>query len=360
MFPRVKIHLQKLRENAEMLTGFLKERGIETVAVTKVFGADPRVTQAYYDGGIRWFADARMQNLKRIDPAYGKRMLLRIPMRSELDEVIRIADCSLQSDPDTLYWLNEEAKKQNRKHSIILMLDLGDLREGIFSKEELYAVADRIMHFSHLEWVGTGTNLTCYGGILPSSTNLESLRQQTELLRARTGLALPIVSAGNSSSLFLTPKAWPKGLNQLRIGEALAMGTEAAYGDRFLALHTDAFELEAQIVESRVKPSMPIGEIGKNAFGETPEFEDRGNRHRVIVAVGRQDADAADLIPRLEGLEILGASSDHMLLDAQEVGDKSLVATGETLTFGMNYRAVLRSFTSEYVDRLYVDDPGSI
>lgn len=353
MYPRVRIDLEKLRENAKKLSEYLGQKGIETVAVTKVFGADPHVLKAYYDGGIRHFADARIQNLERIDPAFGKRMLLRIPMHSELERLIDAADISLQSDVDTLARLNETAKRRGRRHEFLLMIDLGDLREGVFDREELRAIAQKIQHFDALDWVGTGTNLTCYGGILPSGENLRQLLDTTDWLRKETGLSLPVISAGNSSSLFLTETDWPQGLNQLRIGETLALGTEAAYGHRFLDLHTDCFTLEAEVVESRVKPSRPIGVSGKNAFGETPYFEDKGDRHRLIVAIGRQDADAADLSPTNACLEILGASSDHMLLDASDCTDRTSMKTGCILPFSMNYRAVLRAFTSEYVERVY-------
>ncbi len=354
MYPRVIIHLQKLQENAARLVGFLAEKGIQTVAVTKVFGADPRILKAYYDGGIRHFADARIQNLARISPAYGSRMLLRIPMQSELQQVITHADISLQSDIHTIRKLNEEAKRQDKTHQILLMIDLGDLREGVYERGEMREMAKEIASLSHIDWIGTGTNLTCYGGVLPTKENLTQLLETTRWLREETGLSLPVISAGNSSSLYLTEEeGWPEGLNQLRIGEALALGTEAAYGRPFLHLHTDCFELEAEIVESRVKPSMPIGTIGKNAFGETPVFEDKGDCLRAIVAVGRQDADAADLVLQSPCMQILGASSDHMILDAGSCANAQLVEVGKTLRFWMNYRAVLRAFTSEYVDRYY-------
>ncbi len=356
MYPRIKIHLHRLRENAERLTAYLAEKEIEIVAVTKVFGADSKVLQAYYDGGIRHFADARIQNLERIDPAFGKRMLLRIPMHSELSRLVKAADSSLQSDMETLKRLNREARRQKKRHGFLLMIDLGDLREGVFDPEEMRTMADQILQLDSLDWLGTGTNLTCYGGVLPSPENLKSLSQLTQMLRQETGLALPVISAGNSSSLCLTASEdWIPGLNQLRIGEALALRTESAYGCRFINLHTDCFELEAEVIESRVKPSIPIGITGANAFGEMPTFEDRGDRVRLIVAIGRQDAEADDLVPYDARLDILGASSDHMILDAGNPEETGL-ETGDIVHFHMNYRAVLRAFTSEYVDRVYVQE----
>lgn len=94
MYPRVNIYRNKLRENASILQEAFRDRGIELVAVTKVFGADAKIIEAYHEGGVRHFADARIQNLERIDPKYGDRMLLRIPMLSELARVVRSSERS--------------------------------------------------------------------------------------------------------------------------------------------------------------------------------------------------------------------------------------------------------------------------
>ncbi len=354
MYPRVNIYRNKLRENASILQEAFRDRGIELVAVTKVFGADAKIIEAYHEGGVRHFADARIQNLERIDPKYGDRMLLRIPMLSELARVVRSSERSLQSEWVTIKALNEEARRQGRKHKILLMIDLGDLREGVYAEEELFDIAGKIKNLDAIEWEGTGTNLTCYGGVLPTKKNLDRLVALTRELRSLTGFALPVISAGNSSSLYLIENREHPEWNQLRIGEALAVGTESAYGQRFMNLHTDAFVFEAEVIESRMKPSLPVGEIGKNAFGETPVFENRGEHSRVIVGVGRQDADAADLSPEINGSEILGASSDHMIIDPGPQVENKIVV-GDTLTFQMNYRSVLRVFTSEYVARNYID-----
>ena len=351
MYPRVRVDLRKLEENARRLRSFLQDKGIETVAVTKVFGADEHILDAYGRGGIKAFADARLKNLARIDPARGSRLLLRIPMLEELDDVLSYADCSLQSDLFTLTELNRRARARGLRHAILLMIDLGDLREGVFDKEELQSMARAVLKLDAIDWIGTGTNLTCYGGILPSEENLTRLLELTTWLREETGLALPVISAGNSSSLYLTHGDFPKGLNHLRIGEALVLGTEAAYGQRFHSLHTDSFVMETQIVECRRKPSVPIGEIGKNAFGETPEFQDKGERVRAIAAIGRQDVDPSDLVPTDPKIEILGASSDHMILDVTD--SDTPYRTGDIVSFAMNYRAILRTFTSEYVDRVF-------
>lgn len=353
MFPRVNIKLDALTQNASILRNYLEEKGISTVAVTKVFGADRQLVEAYHKGGITQFADARIENLRRIDQEYGTRMLLRIPMLSEVPDVVRYSDSSLQSELIMIEAIDQEAGRQGVRHQIILMVDLGDLREGIFYEKDLYDIAARIVQLENLDWIGLGTNLTCYGGVLPTDENLNRLADLAEGLRGRFGIELPVLSGGNSSSLYVTERTKNPRWNQLRIGEALALGTEAAFGERFIGLNTDAFTLEAEIIERKIKPSVPIGQVEKNAFGESPVFLDRGDRVRLIVAVGRQDVDADDLVPEDPCLEILGASSDHMILDAGDCIESGF-QVGDTIRFSMNYRAVLRAFTSAYVSRNYI------
>lgn len=353
MVPRVRVDLKKLESNARRLREHLRSSGIEMASVTKVFGADPNIVEAIHRGGVRYFADSRWQNLQRIDPNMGKRMLLRIPMLSEIEQVAKYAEMSLQSEWCVLQALEEAMVSQSKTHEVLLMIDLGDLREGFFYEEDLFATAEKLLSCKHLRWVGTGTNLTCYGGVLPTRENLDRLVRLTRKLEERFDVSLPWIAAGNSSSLYLTDEGRKEEWNFLRIGEAIVVGTEAAFGQPFLDLHRDCFVLEAEIVESKRKPSVPIGEIGKNAFGETPVFEDEGEQLRLIVAIGRQDVDPLDLEPLNPNVRILGASSDHMILDGSLM-EEADAKVGSRVLFQMNYRAILRTFTSSYIDRVYL------
>lgn len=349
MYPRIICHKEKLRENAIRLQTHLEKRGITLFAVTKVFGADPNIIRILDDAGVHHFADARLLNLSHIEKIQGERMLLRIPMLSELEDVLRYADLSLQSELKTLRALNELCVERGKQHKVLLMIDLGDLREGIFSNDELKEVASELALMQGVQWVGLGTNLTCYGGVLPTRESLERLIQLRDFLEEDYKVDLPIISAGNSSSLYLVDEDWPKELNQLRVGEALANGTESSFGKNFIGLHEDVFTIEAQIVELKEKPSVPIGTRGKNAFGKEPVFEDYGIQKRAIIALGMQDTDPEDLVPILEGAKILGASSDHMIVDITHVRDA--LDVGSILAFRTNYRSVLRAYTSAYVYR---------
>ena len=198
------------------------------------------------------------------------------------------------------------------------MIDLGDLREGLFFRERdtIYETVEEILKLSNIQLFGLGVNLTCYGAIIPKHDNLSILVQLAEDIRARYNLELPMVSGGNSSSLYLIEKGeLPEGINNLRIGEAFILGNETAYGQCIAGTNGDAIVLEAQIIELKTKPSVPIGEAGMDAFGQRPVYEDRGNIKRAILAIGKQDADIDSMTPIDPDIDILGASSDHLIMD---------------------------------------------
>lgn len=357
MFPKLLININKLKANLDWLTSKCHENGIDVTVVTKVFCADERICAMIDASDANGFADSRIQNLDRIHTNKPKQ-LLRIPMQSEIDDVVRSADITMQSSPETIRMSGEAAKRQNRIHRIILMVDLGDLREGIFHKEEdkLFEAANAIIEYENLEFYGIGVNLTCYGGILPDEKNLGRLIEIANMLRYHYSLPIPLISGGNSSMMTMLKEGRiPNGINQLRIGEAFVLGNDTSTGLPMPELNTDCFVLEAELIEVQHKPSKPIGTSGLNAFGEHVEFEDRGNMLRGILAIGRQDVDIDGLTPLDSDVEILGGSSDHLIVNLTNASfNNRSYKVGDTLRFIPDYGALLKLTTSQYVSREYI------
>lgn len=140
--------------------------------------------------------------------------------------------------------------------------------------------------------------------------------------------------------------------NNLRLGAALILGRETAYGRNINGLYQDVVTLEAELIEVQTKPSYPLGQIGVNAFGKQVQYVDKGIRRRAIAAIGRQDMDRDGLCPLDPGVSIVGASSDHLILDVTETALPLQV--GSTPRFTMDYATILRGFTSNYVKRKYI------
>ena len=138
-YPQLVINLGHARENIRNLVRRCAEKDIRMTGVIKVVNGLPEVCRAYYEEGCKVLASSRIQHLKDLrEKGIGEEFeLLRIPMMSEIPDVIKYADVSLNSDGSVLKALNDEAVRQGRIHKVILMVEVGDLREGYWDKEEL-------------------------------------------------------------------------------------------------------------------------------------------------------------------------------------------------------------------------------
>lgn len=351
-YPLIEVNLTKLEHNVRTLNGVCKAHKINTMAVTKCFCALEPMVEAVVAGGVDFLADSRIENLERMKRFNVPKVLLRLPMASEVDRVVASVDISNNSELSTIRLLNEEAAKQGKVHDIILMVDLGDLREGVWPTD-VPATVEEILKLKNVRLVGLGVNLTCYGGVIPDEHNLGKLCQIAEEIESQFGIKLDIISGGNSSSLYLLDKnKMPARVNNLRPGEALLLGRETAYGEDLPNTYHDVFTFKAQIIELKEKQSVPIGEIGMDAFGNTPTYVDRGMRKRAILGIGRQDVNPASLTPKDEKMIILGASSDHLIIDVTEAAKEYQV--GDIIDFGVDYGSLLQLMTTEYVGKLMV------
>jgi ornithine racemase len=350
MYPRVEVSLTKLRENSEVLTRMCKANGISMWGVTKCFCGIPEIAQAMVQGGAIMLADSRISNLKLLKDIAVPKVLLRLPMHTEVDEVVEYAQYSLNSELSTLKLLGEAAVKKGKVHKIIIMVDLGDLREGIWPTEvEDFVAAAALINGISIN--GFGVNLTCYGGVVPNDENLSELVNIARVMERKFNLDIEIISGGNSSSIYLLQNnRMTEGINNLRIGEAMLLGRETAFGNMITGLHCDVFILKGEIIEIKEKPSIPLGEIGMDAFGNIPTFEDRGIIKRAIIGFGRQDIDPSGITPFDNKIGIIGGSSDHTIIDVTDC--EKTYKVGDIIEFYVDYGCLLRAMTSAYVNKV--------
>ncbi|MFW6319159.1 MAG: ornithine racemase Orr [Bacillota bacterium] len=352
MYPRVRIDLKKYKHNVETLYQLLKKNRISLMAVSKVFCAEQHFIDILNEVNVDYIADSRLLNLKNMDTSLPK-VLLRIPSLHETDDVVLYSDLSLNSEIDTIQALNESAKKHKKVHKIILMIDIGDLREGLYYKELIIDTVLKIKTLDNIKLYGIGTNLTCYGGIIPTKNTLVRLHDVIELIKQTLRMDFTLVSGGNSSHIhLLTSNQHPAYINNLRLGESLILGRETAYGKTIDSLHNDVITLEVDIIEIKKKPSIPEGLIGMDAFGNKPSFKDYGLMTRGILAIGKQDVDYHQLIPEDDDIRLIGSSSDHIIVDLTNT--KKDYKLGDIIRFKLSYGSVLSLMTSKYVEKYYV------
>lgn len=357
MYPRLNIDLTKLKENLNAVSRITKQQGgCSMMIVTKGLCAEPGLANLLLSHPeVDIIADSRIQNIKIFAGCGKKTALLRLPMASEISDVVQYVDLSFNSELATIRLLDQESERQGKVHDILLMIDLGDLREGIFYQDEdqIFAAVEECLACKHIRLYGIGVNLTCYGAVIPKDDNLSILVETARKIEEKFKIRLEMVSGGNSSSIYLVERGeLPKGINNLRLGEAFLLGNDTAYGTRLPGTVDDALILEAQIIELKHKRSLPIGEIGVDAFGQRPVYEDRGVIKRAILAIGKQDTDPESMFPLDEKIDILGASSDHLILDVSKSDQAYKV--GDIIGFRLGYSGMLKCATSRYVEKGYL------
>lgn len=354
--PRLEIDLRKLHQNARTLVDRLSRRGIAVTGVTKSSLGSPELARVLLQAGVRGLGDSRIENIEAMRYAgIGATMtLIRSPMISQVGRVVAHADISANTELDVIAALSAAAGRADRCHGVLLMVELGDLREGVLPGD-LDRWVRETLRFPNIVLKGIGTNLACRSGVAPDETNMGELSQLAEQIETDYGLGLDIVSGGNSSNLDWLSKTSAVGrINDLRLGEAIHLGREALNRHPIPGLHLDVFTLVAEIIEAKVKPPQPWGTIAETAFGAVPpRIGGAGPVFQVILAIGRQDTDPDGLEPP-EGFSLSGASSDHLIL---EVSDR-LPSVGEEIRFQVNYSALLRAMTSPFVNRAWMT-PGA-
>ena len=346
-FPRIVIDRDKLRNNCTQIVKHCEARGIAVAGVIKGAGGLPEIARLYRSCGAAQLATSRLEQMElwRREGIPGPYMLLRVPGLSELPEVARLADYSLQSDATTLDALNSVCAEQGVTHRVIIMADLGDLREGFWDKTEMVEVCCHVEQgLDHLHLAGVGVNLGCYGAVKPTPENMEQLLDIARAVEARIGRQLEIVSGGATSSYTLVHwGTMPQGINHLRIGETalLAKDLQVDWGISDMDyLLRGTMRLEAEIVELRKKPTHPVGETVIDAFGNRPTFVDRGMRLRALAAFGRADVGQVEtLLCREPGMTVIGGSSDHCILDVEDC--PRALRVGDVVSFDLSYSHML-------------------
>lgn len=358
-YPRLEINLAHLKHNVAKVVEKCGSYGIQVAGVIKGATGLVEVAKQFDQGGASFIASSRLEQIEDAKNAGIKKpmMLIRVPMLSEVSDVVRLADVSLNSELEVVKALNAEALKQGKIHKVIVMADMGDLREGYWDKDEMADVCEYIeKELSNIQLMGIGTNVGCYGSISPTVETLNDLVEIAEHIEERLGRKLEYISGGATSSLM---RVWdgniPERINLLRIGEGilLARDLDVFYGYDMSELYQDVFRLKAEVIEVKDKPSHPVGTIAVDAFGHTPTYVDRGMRRRALLAMGKVDyGDPSELLPLEKGIEVLGASSDHTIIDVEDAEKDWKV--GDIMEFDICYATIVYLTNCRNVNIAYV------
>jgi predicted amino acid racemase len=351
MYPRVDIDLAGVLTNFRAVTALARARGVSIGVVTKALAGYRPLVEALVGAGATAIGEAHLHTLDRFADLPADKWMIRLPLPSQADQVVRLADISLNTERRTLAALGQAAVNQGKRHKVVLMVDLGETREGVVP-EELVGLCQVAAATEGLELYGIGTELGCYSDIVPSAANMGQFADLVRQVEDALGVALPVASGGSSSALgMLAAGQLPAAVNQLRVGETILTGRVANFLTPLPGGVLDPFTLSAEIIEIQHKPSLPRGARvpGEVPIGDDPRFPDRGPRRRALVAIGKQDVGIDHLVPHDRAITLLGGSSDITIADLTDCDTAYQV--GDILTFAMDYYAILPAMVSSFVEK---------
>lgn len=344
------VDVAKVEHNARTIVELCAAHGIAVTGVTKGLAGEPAVATAMLRAGVESIGESRLENIRRLRDG-GIRapvLLLRMPSLSHVAAAVELADVSCNAEPRVIAGLGAAAGRRGRSHGVIVMVDLGDLREGVWP-DRLVDVVREVRSTPGVRLAGIGANLACFGGVVPTPANMATLVGLVGQVEDELGMRVERISAGNSSALGLVAAGqMPSRVDHLRIGEAILLGRETIHREPWPGTFQDAVVLHGEVLELSRKPSAPSGERGQDAMGRVPEFVDRGWVDHALVNLGVVDTDVGGLTPLDARLRVLGGSSDYLVLDATEAhGD---LAVGDRVAFVPGYGAMARAAASPYVE----------
>ncbi|UYV38361.1 alanine/ornithine racemase family PLP-dependent enzyme [Rhodobacteraceae bacterium D3-12] len=351
--PRIEVDLSKIRRNTQTLVKRLGPRGIGVTGVTKAVCGHPAIAQAMLDGGAAGLADARVRNVQRLRSAgvTGPITLIRTPMLSQADQVVQSCEESYNTELSVISALAAAAIRNRSVHGIVLMVEMGDLRDGILP-ENLEGIAQQVMQMSGVALKGIGANFACLSGIAPTASQMAAFCDLANEIEGVCGPILKFVSGGNSANL-----PWALGehatgrVNDLRLGEAILLGVEPVSGDQIGGMHTDAFTLVAEVIETNAKPPPSTIALIDPAPGRHRIVTTCAASARMILAMGHQDTDIPGLSMPV-GSTLIGATSDHIVIGTP----RTLPMVGSEVRFRMNYNALIHAMAAPDIEVTLLGD----
>jgi ornithine racemase len=349
------LNRDKFKDNFNFLKEMFEENDVSWGVVSKLLCGNRLFLKELIDLGVEEIHDSRISNLakiKEINPDI-QTVYIKPVSKRNVSKMVKYADVSLNSELTTIQWISEESVKQNKIHKIIIMVETGDLREGVMG-DHLIDFYAGIFELPNIEVIGLGTNLNCLNGVMPSSDKLIQLSLYKQIIELKFNKKIPWVSAGTSVTIpLMLHKQLPKGINHFRVGETLYFGVDLFEEKVIEGMHGDVFQLYAEIIEMQQKPMLPTGVLAANPQGEIAEIDESLyglSSYRAILDIGLLDVDPKYLIPEDGEFEILGASSDMIILNLGQNPKKYKV--GDVVTFNLKYMGALGILNSSYVDKV--------
>ncbi|MBS9522921.1 alanine/ornithine racemase family PLP-dependent enzyme [Litoribacter ruber] len=348
------LYRDKLKTNFDFLKEKFNDSGVAWGVVSKLLCGNELYLKELINLGVDEIHDSRISNLakvKELNPDV-QTVYIKPASKRNMADMVKYADVSLNSELSTIKWISEEAVRQNKKHKIIIMVETGDLREGVMG-DYLIDFYAQIFELPNIEVIGLGTNLNCLNGVMPSTDKLIQLCLYKQIIELKFNKDIPWVSAGTSVTIPLMLRhQLPQGVNHFRVGETLYFGVDLFEEKVIDGMYGDVFELYTEIIEMQEKPLLPTGVLAANPQGDVLDIDESlygKSSFRAILDIGLLDVDPKYLLAEDGEFEILGASSDMLILDLGE--NPKNYKVGDLIKFNLKYMGALAILNSYYIEK---------
>lgn len=354
------LNMDRLRHNIRFLSRYCREHHLGITGIIKDPCADQKMISQMLDLGFENIGISRVPHAPRAKPVFPRRPIyIALPSIHELPAIVQCFGTSFNSELAVIQQLNQTAIAMNCPHSILLMVDTGDLREGVMPDQVLDTV--RKIHQIKprgIKFAGIGTNLGCCAGTVPDEYNLGIMAHLADQIESKLDIKVNTVSVGGSVLLkWMEHKRLPDRINNIRLGESVFLGTIPTINQVHPNLDTRVVTFRSDILEIKEKRVTPPQLCGKDALGCQPRFPRRGLRKRAILNFGICDTYPSGLTPLIPGMEIVSVNSNYTLADITDCPHRLKV--GDFVDFTMNYQAFLQSFISPFTRIRYQEETDS-
>ncbi len=358
------IDTNKIISNIKSIQEFLSSKNRTWSLIPKVLCGNEEVLERILTPkvikGIHSIGDSRISNLQAVKNVNPKliTMYIKPPAIPLVPQVVAVSDISLNTSLDTILAIENECIKQDKFHKVIIMIEMGELREGVM-RDKVVEFYEYIFNLTRVEVIGIGTNLGCMYGIEPTYDKLIQMSLYKELIEAKFKKKMELVSGGSSINLpMLNSNRIPDNINHLRIGEAVFFGTTPLDEKQFMNLHTDIFVYKGNIIEMEEKDTIPDGVMTTGNIGHTSEQETLGSAdtsekiHKAIIDFGILDVDFNDIEAKDQSLKFVGTTSDMTVYEVPKESGKPIYKVGDTLDFAAGYMGIAKLMNSKFIEKI--------
>lgn len=342
--------------------------GADLCGVTKFCLGDPGMLKLCAEGGIKGIADSNAVNFfpenalakqnkrtkreKLVFPDHFHKSLI----KTRISDIRQWGSLPRNKRAHRLFISHRALLEEVRcipgdeKPEVVLIAEMGDLKEGLFPEEILSINKD----FPDLPILGVSANFACLSGAVPSLPALKNLKNLACEIQSSRNLEAPFVSVGGTVMHSLMRQETPqKGLFQeLRCGEGLFFGFDSSGGGPVPGFETDTMTFYGEILEVAEKeiPAAKLQESALTALGDHAHERPPGQRKSAVLDFGILGADEFNLFPFDSDTLFAGQTFDFTVLDI--TNSVLNYKPGDLFPFRVNYKAGSFLFMNPFIHKV--------